>query len=352
MSKNFYHEEQVARMTNRHTARLSIFIASILVLTALAPNTHSAQKLPTLTVGYSAISFDQLPAWIAKDTGIFAKNGLDVQLVYFTGGTTAVMALVSGDISISQNAGPEVANAYIGGSDPVLIAGGTVTLDYWLMGRADIKSAEQLRGGSVAISRFGSVSDFIARFALQRSGLVPDKDVGIVQLGTTTDRLAALATKRVEATVLNPPTMFIAQKNGLNLIADVSALGLAFQHAGVATSRRYIVQQPDVVRRYVRSHVEAIHRIKTDRQIGLKVAAKYFGRVRDQESMEKSYTRYISEDKLPRKQYPTLEGLKTVLTTLGEKDPKARALKPEDLVDLRFIKELDQSGIIDALYAR
>ena len=70
------------------------------------------------------------------------------------------MALVSGDIAMSQNAGPEVANAYIGGSDPVLIAGGTVTLDYWLMSRADIKGPEQLRGGSVAISRFGSVSDF------------------------------------------------------------------------------------------------------------------------------------------------------------------------------------------------
>ena len=86
--------------------------------------------------------------------------------------------------------------------------------------------------------------------------------------------------------------------------------------------------------------------------MGLKVAAKYFGRTKDQESMEKSYTRYISEDKLPRKQYPTLEGIKTVLTTLGEKDPKARAVKPEDLVDLRFIRELDQSGFIDALYAR
>jgi hypothetical protein len=86
--------------------------------------------------------------------------------------------------------------------------------------------------------------------------------------------------------------------------------------------------------------------------MGLKVASKYFGRTRDPESMEKSYTRYISEDKLPRKQYPTLEGIKTVLGTLGEKDPKARAVKPEDLVDLRFIRELDQSGFIDALYAR
>ncbi|HET8563518.1 MAG TPA: ABC transporter substrate-binding protein [Candidatus Binatia bacterium] len=327
-------------------------LASMFFILLWSPAVQSAEKLIRLNVGYSAISFDQLPAWVAKETGLFAKNGLDVQLVYFTGGTTAVMALVSGDISVSQNAGPEVANLYLGGSDPVLIAGGTITLDYWLMSRPDLKSAEQLRGGSVAISRFGSVSDFIARFALQRIGLVPEKDVTIVQLGTTTDRLAALATRRVEATVLNPPTMFIAQKNGLNLIADVSALGLAFQHAGAATSRRFIREQPDIVRRYVRSHVEAVHRIKTDRETGLKVAMKYFGTARDKESMEKSYTRYISDDKLPRKQYPTLEGIKTVLTTLGEKDPKARAIKPEDLVDLRFIRELDQSGFIDSLYAR
>lgn len=327
-------------------------LAGILFILAWNPAVQSAEKLHKITVGYSAISFDQLPAWVAKETGLFTKNDLDAQLVYFTGGTTAVMALVSGDVAVSQNAGPEVANAYLGGSDPVLIAGGTVTLDYWLMSRADIKGPEQLKGGSVAISRFGSVSDFIARFALQRIGLVPDKDVGIVQLGTTTDRLAALAARRVEATVLNPPTMFIAQKNGLNLIADVSALGLAFQHAGVATSRKFILQHPDVVRRYIKAHVEAVHRIKTDRATGLKVAMKYFGRTRDQESMEKSYTRYISEDKLPRKQYPTLEGIKTVLSTLGQKDPKARSIKPEDLVDLRFIRELDQNGFIDALYRR
>jgi NitT/TauT family transport system substrate-binding protein len=330
----------------------TVIFSGIFFILAWSPSAQSAEKLTKITVGYSAISFDQLPAWVAKEAGLFMKNGLDAQLVYFTGGTTAVMALVSGDVSVSQNAGPEVANAYMGGSDPVLIAGGTVTLDYWLMSRTDIKGPEQLRGGSVAISRFGSVSDFIARFALQRIGLVPDKDVGIVQLGTTTDRLAALAARRVEATVLNPPTMFIAQKNGLNLIADVSALGLAFQHAGVATSRKFILQHPDVVRRYIRTHIEAIHRLKTDRETGLKVAMKYFGRTRDQESMEKSYTRYISEDKLPRKQYPTLEGIKTVLNTLGEKDPKARAIKPEDLVDLRFVRELDQSGYTDSLYRR
>jgi len=339
-------------VTNSRTRSGSILLIFFFVIAGRAVNADSAQKLTTLTVGYSAISYDQLPAWIAKDTGLFVKNGLDVQLVYFTGGTTAAMALVSGDIAISQNAGPEIVNAHLAGSDPVFVAGGTVTLDWWLMGRPEIKSPAQLKGGSVAISRFGSVSDFVARFALQRIGLTADKDVAVVQVGTNTDRFVAMASKRVEGAVFNPPTSFIGQKNGFTVLADVASLGLAFQHTGAVTTRKFIRENADAVSKYVKAHVEAIHRLKTDRETGLKVALKYFGKVRDQESMEKAYDRYIRDSQLPRKQYPTLEGLKTVLTTLGEKDPKARALKPEDLVDLRFIKELDQSGFIDALYAR
>src|SRR5262249_51951746 len=95
---------------------------------------------------------------------------------------------------------------------PVFVAGGTITLDWWLMGRPEIKVPAQLKGGSVAISRFGSVSDFVARFALQRVGLTPEKDVALVQVGTNTDRFLAMTTKRVEGGVFNPPTSFIGQK--------------------------------------------------------------------------------------------------------------------------------------------
>jgi NitT/TauT family transport system substrate-binding protein len=329
----------------------SVILATIVFTVAWSPAVQPAEKLIRIIVAYSAISYDQLPAWIAKETGLFTKNGLDVQLVYFTGGTTAAMALVAGDVAISQNAGPEVVNAYLAGSDPVFVAGGTITLDWWLMGRPEIKVPGQLRGGSVAISRFGSVSDFVARFALQRVGLTPDKDVAVVQVGTNTDRFVAMTAKRVDGGVFNPPTSFIGQKNGFTVLADVASLDLAFQHTGVVTTRRFIRENADIVGKYVKAHVEAIQRLKTDRESGLKVSLKYFGKVRDQESMEKAYDRYIRDSQLPRKQYPTLEGLKTVLTTLGEKDPKARAIKPEVLVDLRFIKELDQSGFIDTLYA-
>ena len=143
-------------------------------------------QLIKINVGYSAISGDALPAWIAKDAGIFERNGLDVQLVFFTGGTTAVMALVSADTPIAQLAGPAVLHSVLAGSDGAIIAGGVTSLNYYLLSRPEIKTPEQLKGGSVAISRFGSSSDFIARYALSKVGLTPGKDVTIVQIGSTT----------------------------------------------------------------------------------------------------------------------------------------------------------------------
>src|SRR5215475_7685223 len=158
------------------------------ILSVLLSSSASAQ-LTKVNVGYSAISEEQLPAWIAKETGIFEKNGLAVQLIYFTGGTTAVQALVSGEVPISQVAGPAVVNSALAGSDIIIVAGGATSLDYWLMSRPEIKRPEHLKGGSVAISAFGTASDFVARYALEKIGLTPGKDVAIVQVGGVPDRL-------------------------------------------------------------------------------------------------------------------------------------------------------------------
>jgi NitT/TauT family transport system substrate-binding protein len=303
-----------------------------------------------LNVGYSAISEEQLPAWIAKETGIFKKNGLDVQLIYFTGGTTAVQALVSGEVPISQVAGPAVVNSALAGSEIIIVAGGATSLDYWLMSRPEIKRPEQLKGGSVAISAFGTASDFVARYALQKIGLTPGKDVALVQVGGVPDRLGALLAGKIEAAVLVPPSMFIGQKKGLNVLADVSKLGLPIHSTGVATSRRFIREHRDTVRRYVRSQLEAVHRIYTDKEASLKVLTKYFGGNVEPDILEKSWELLIDGNLLPKKQYPSLEGFKFILAPLAEKDAKARAAKPEDFADLSFIVELDRSGYADSLY--
>jgi ABC-type nitrate/sulfonate/bicarbonate transport system substrate-binding protein len=321
-------------------------IVSAALFTSLAQ--PALAQMTRINTGYSAISGDAMPAWVAKDAGIFEKNGLDAQLVFFTGGTTAVMALVSADTPIAQLAGPAVVNSVLAGSDSVLIAGGVTSLNYYLLSRPDIKTPEQLKGGSVAISRFGSASDFIARYALSNIGLNPGKDVTIVQIGSTTARVDAALTGRVHATVVNPPASIIAQKRGMNVLADLPKLGLVYQHTAVATTRKFIREHRDIVRRYVKSQVEAVHRIYTDKEASIRALARYIGRNVERDVLEKTWENMQSEAVLPRKQYPSVEGIKTILAS----ELKGKSAKPEDFFDASFIRELDQSGYIDGLYKK
>jgi NitT/TauT family transport system substrate-binding protein len=325
------------------------FAGIILNVVLLVVSSQSARaQLTKLNVGYSAISGDALPAWLAKDAGIFEKNGLDVQPVFFTGGTTAIMALVSADTPIAQLAGPAVVNSVMAGSDATIVAGGVISLNYYLLSRPEIKTSEQLKGGSVAISRFGSSSDFIARYALTKIGLTPGKDVTIVQIGSTTARVDAVLAGRVQATVVNPPASIIAQKRGMNTLADLPKLGLVYQHTAVATTKKYIRENRDIVRRYVKSQIEAVHRIYTDKESAIRALGRFIGRTVDRDVLEKTWENLISESVLPRKQYPSVEGLKTILAS----EPKAKSHNPEDYFDASFVRELDQSGYTDSLYKK
>ena len=322
--------------------------AVILAVTLLLPlsfSVASAQLIKT-TVGYGSTSTNHFPAWMAKELGIFRLNGLDVQLVYFRGGTTAMMALLSRETPISEIAGPSVVSASLRGTDVVLIAGGIVTSDQSLVTRPDIKTAEQLKGGSVATSIFGGSSDFLARMAFKKLGLTPVKDVAIVQIGGVPERLNALEKGKVQAAMLGENEALMVQKKGFNVLVVVSQ---TYQGAGVATTRRFVRESPDIVRRYVKSQIEAVHRIKTDRETAKKVLVKYMG-PQDKEILEKRYDYASADDRLPPKQYPTLEGIRNILASLAETDPKAKTAKPEDFVDMSFIKELDDSGFVDELY--
>jgi NitT/TauT family transport system substrate-binding protein len=328
------------------------FVFFVLLSASIGSAGPAVGQVGRLNVGYSAISADQLPAWVAKEAGIFQKNGLDVQLIFFTGGSTAILALVSGDVPMTQVAGPGLVSSALAGSDAAYIAAGVTSLNYVLMGRPGVTKPEQLKGGSIAISRFGSATDSIARFALRRIGLTPGKDVTLIQVGSGPARLDATMTGRVTAAVINPPSSFIAEKKGLVVVADVSKMGLVFQHTGAATTRKFIKENPEIVRRYVKSQVEAVHRIWTDKEITVRALARYMGQGVDRDVLEKSRDNMLTDALLPKKQYPSLEGLKTVLEDLGERDPRAKAAKPEQFADFTFIRELDQSGYIDSLYKK
>jgi NitT/TauT family transport system substrate-binding protein len=332
-------------------AKKSLFSLIAFLLLQFFPGPDAMAQMTRLNVGYSAVSADQLPAWVAKDSGIFAKNGLDVDLIFFTGGTTAILALVSGDVPITQVSGPGLVSSALAGSDAVFIASGTISLNYVLMGKPGIKSQEQLKGGTLAISRFGSATDSIARFALRKMNLMPGKDVTLIQVGSGPERMNAVMTGKVTAAVINPPSSFIAEKRGLAVLADVAQMGLVFQHTGAATTKKYIRENPDTVRRYVKSHVEAVHKMWTDKEATIRALGKHMPGV-ERDILEQSYKNVMTEELYPKKQYPSLEGLKTVLDELAERDPRAKSAKPEQFVDSSFIKELDQSGYIDGLYKK
>jgi hypothetical protein len=110
-------------------------------------------------------------------------------------------------------------------------------------------------------------------------------------------------------------------------------------------------EHPLVVRNFVKSYIEAVHRLKSDRALGLKIAAKYLP-LEDKDLLQRTYESSIEEKKLPAKQYPSADGIKTILDELALKDPKAKAAKPSDFIDARFVEEFDKSGYIDSLYGK
>ena len=242
-----------------------------------------------------------------------------------------------------------VVDSALRGSNAVYVAGGMSTLDFVLVTRPEIKTAEQLKGGTVGLSAFRGANPTATRFALQKLGLGA-RDVSLIVVGGTSERIASLRLGKIQGTLFSPPQNITAQREGFNPLADVAELGLPFVHIGVATTRTFIRDNPEIVRRYVKSHIEAIATMKTDREMAIKTLAKYLGQIKDRDVLIKSYEAAAPDKRISRKQYPYLAGLQMALDLLAEENPKAKGAKPEDFVDSRFIKELDDSGYIDNLY--
>jgi ABC-type nitrate/sulfonate/bicarbonate transport system substrate-binding protein len=317
----------------------------ILISCARAAPGLAAEKL---VFGWSAIAGSQAVPWIIKDAGLFEKHGLDATLIYLDGGSRAIQVLVSGEVPIVQGGGNAPVAARLRGGDVKIISGLVNVLAYSLVVNPEIKKPEDLRGKKLAISRFGSNSDYATRKILVKWGLTPDKDVAIIQIpGGQPTRLASVQNKQVAGLVAQPPVTVLARKARLNILAEPADFGAAYTNTPIVSTGAFLRERREVVRQFSRALVEGIYVYKTDKEFAKRVIAKYM-RVTDSEAIEDSYQFFAPL--IPSKPYPPLDGIKEVLTELGEKDPKARAAKPEEFADMSFIKELDESGFIDGLY--
>ena len=315
---------------------------------AIAAEGGTPQSLKKITIGYSSISPASSPAWFAYEGGFFRKYGLDAQLIFIESGSRMVQTLISGDVVAAQVGGAPVVQSNLQGSGVVIIAGLLNTMDYKFVVSRDITRPDQLKGKTVAVSRVGSSSDFATRYTLEKYGLVPDKDVAILQIGSQPARFSALESGRIHGVMIAIPLTARAAKLGLNILADLQMLGLEYQHTSLAVSQNMIKTQPDLVRNVLKSFVEGIHYAKTHRKEALAILAKYL-KTDDADALQEAYESEL-QALIPEKPYPTLKGIQTILREMGAKDANARSARPEQFVDTSFMKELDSSGFIDRLY--
>src|SRR3972149_3505812 len=307
----------------RYVSRRALPWLALIVFCVSLP-AGSAAAADKLTVGWSAVAGSQAPLWITKEAGLFSKYGIDAFLIYLDGGSKAAQAMLAGDVPLAE----------VGGEDSV--------------GVHQIERREDLRGKKLTVSRFGSNSDYATRKILLKWGLQPDKDVAIIQLpGGQPTRLGALQAGQVSGLVAQPPVMAMARKLGLPILAGPEDFGTDYPTTPVAALGSFLREKPDVARRFVKAMGEGIHTYKTNKGFSIQVISKYM-RVKDQEALEDSYAFF--SNLVPEKPYPTVKGVAEALEELGPKDPKARSAKPEDFVDMRFVRELDESGFIDQPY--
>ena len=306
-------------------------------------------QLTRLKTSYSALTANMAAYWLAKDAKIFEKHGLDVDVVLIESGVTTVQALTAGETQIAMGGGTVGVSSNLAGSDIVSISSIESRMPYALLAQKETKTLDQLKGKRLAVSRFGSASDLAARLILQRYGLVPDKDVTILQTGGTSTRLSALSKRSVDSTVLTPEFFNVAKKAGFTILVDPTQYDIPFPQLEVLTSRTFLKSHSDVVTRYMRAIIEGIYMVKQNPEPTIRALSKYL-KIDDRDALEEVYRLY--KEIYPPVPYPSPAAIQTQLTWMAERDPRAKNAKPEQFIDGTILREIEKSGFVARLYQK
>jgi ABC-type nitrate/sulfonate/bicarbonate transport system substrate-binding protein len=328
------------------------FIAGIIAvfLDLPAPNMLAAQTKPPVKVvaGYGSTDGAIAPLWFAKETRLFEKRGLDVRLVGMGTGAVSLRALIANDLEVASLSGSGLVQAALQGADTVILSAAINGFIFKVFGVPEISSPAQLKGKTLGVSRYGATSDFAVRLALKKWGL-NERDVSILQVGTTQDTLRAMQTKRLDSGVLSGTASLMARKAGFRELGDLADLGLHYPMAPIGTTKSYLQKNEGVVKEFMLAYIEAIRDFKRNKDAAVRVLKKYT-RNDDPEVLEDSYSNYASKYlALP---IPTTDGIRTILTELSATMPVAKNADPEQFVAYKIAREIEASGFVKRLYEK
>jgi ABC-type nitrate/sulfonate/bicarbonate transport system substrate-binding protein len=288
----------------------------LFVLLALYPRA-GAQELRRLHYG-TTTSTAHLPIWAAKDAGLFAKNGLNVEPVQIRGGALITMGIMSGQLQFSGAGAESIVAARIEGGDVVLLACPVDSDPVYLIARPEIKSPAELKGKATAVTRLGSTTHFYLRAALRQVGLDPEKDVTILQLGTGTEAVSAMENGRISVAALTNRNAIPLMQRGWPVFVDLSATDLVYPSSCVASSRAFVKAEPKVVEDFLRAYVAAIQLIKRDQKFVERTFAKWL-REKDPYLIKKTTESYVKLFK--SSPYVPDKGIETVMKDLATRRP-------------------------------
>jgi len=323
---------------------------SLLLLPLIFCEATQAQSLPKIRAAYTSIAIQMDPIYIMKELNLTRKQGLDAELLYVPVSSRAIQAALAGEIHFLTSGGVANVNANMAGADFVGLTATLNTFVFKIISRPEIKEPAALKGKKVGISRLGGVSDAAIRFALDRWGLVPDKDVAIIQVGGEIEEMMALQNKAVDAAVLSEPIASVALKSGSALLFDLSRLDVQYTMHGFGTKKSYIRDNRDVVIRFMKAYLEGIYVFKTNKELALNVLKKYT-RVDDVSLMQTAYQE-MSQRLIRSVPHPSPEGIQTILDQLGKSRPEIGKFRPGDLIDTSVLKEIEDSGFVKRLYGQ
>lgn len=316
-----------------------------------APQSSSAASVPaTLTklrIPYTAISVAMAPTWVALDTGLFKKYGLDVSLDYIATSPVLTAAMLSGEVQIAEAAEDVVITSGLGGSDIEILASGGDHLLFSLYAKSTINSLQDLKGKAIAVTRRGSSTDFAAHWLLTKNSIAADKEVTFINTGGVPDILTAMQTGQVDAGVLSPPTTTKARQAGFKELVDISAQELSFYQAPVIARKSWVAKNPEVVRSFMKAYVEAVSVIKKDKATTKTIIGKYT-QTTDDAILDESYSSFINI--LPQAPAPKLDAIQNGLDQAAIDNPKAKDADPNQFFDASWVQDLDKSGFIAGLY--
>ena len=299
--------------------RLILLVVSAILVTGGSVHV-AAQQLTKIRVANIGGTSDHIQ--VAINGGIYKKHGFDVENIQVGSSATVVQSLIAGEVSFAHVGAVPVVAAVASGIDLKIIAVFMNRFNYVMVTLPDLRKPQDLKGKTLAISRFGSGDEFATREALRRWGLDPDKDVRTLQVGLTMARLAALQGRHVQASLLSPPQIVEVQRLGLNVMADLSDLDVEYAHYTLATNGSLIAENRPLVGRFMKAYVDGIkfHRSHPEAVI------PYLRKFSRQNDAELKIVYENLRKRIREEPVPTPGGLQTIIRSLGA--DKEKQLEP------------------------